>query len=472
MRKIKELSNDEVKFIGVGGPEMLQEGLQGNYYDVNQFLDKPLIPYKNFLHAHVNQSFHPIMATVHSHNKKAIEGLTKKNFWNEIFEAKPKASLTIGNHFFMKRFNIKLKNDYHFKDTLTPPLIHYGNLIINQRQEFEDFCDYWLYTVPKEPVNWFYYKFPSTYVGSFGAGRAIEYLYRASEKTKHLVDENSIMISKKYNTEIMDTLLEEERLRFRENNGLSNEATVFYGLPGNTEEEIKWAVPLIRNTVKVFLDKFSQYSSENFAVVITSAEPYQSFTHDLINQQNWPCKVIIASTEHEKYSALAGSDMGAVVNGDAVAECAAYHLPTVILNNTSFFQSYFTLLYNSFNNDLNIALNGEAYPECLGQAFPEKIVEYWGEWFEKPSKKYDLVARFENIVTQLLPQAEGEAVEEKLETKALAVSTIPFNKYYNPEYLAAKKVLEAVRAYDSALASQPQRFEIEKSRKTMLSAFV
>ena len=30
----------------------------------------------------------------------------------------------------------------------------------------------------------------------------------------------------------MDTLLEEERLRFRENNGLSNEATVFYGLPG------------------------------------------------------------------------------------------------------------------------------------------------------------------------------------------------------------------------------------------------
>jgi len=70
--------------------------------------------------------------------------------------------------------------------------------------------------------------------------------------------------------------------------------------------------------------------------------------------------------------------MGAVANGDAVAECAALHLPTVILSNLTFFQAYFTLLYNSFNNNLNIALNGEAFPELLGQAFPEKVVEYWG----------------------------------------------------------------------------------------------
>jgi len=45
------------------------------------------------------------------------------------------------------------------------------------------------------------------------------------------------MISKKYNTEVLDTLLEEERLRFREKNGISNEATVFYGLPGNFGEK-------------------------------------------------------------------------------------------------------------------------------------------------------------------------------------------------------------------------------------------
>jgi hypothetical protein len=69
--------------------------------------------------------------------------------------------------------------------------------------------------------------------------------------------------------------------------------------------------------------------------------------------------------------------MAAVVNGDAVSECAAYQVPAVILNKQSFFQAYGTLLYNSFANDLNIALNGEAYPECLGQAFPLKISEFW-----------------------------------------------------------------------------------------------
>ena len=69
--------------------------------------------------------------------------------------------------------------------------------------------------------------------------------------------------------------------------------------------------------------------------------------------------------------------MGVIANGDAATECATYHLPSVIISNLSFSQAYLSLLYNSFNNNLNIALNGEAYPECLGQAFPAKIVEYW-----------------------------------------------------------------------------------------------
>ena len=150
----------------------------------------------------------------------------------------------------MRNFSVQLKSNpsyklfvlekiggYFYKNAIIPPLIHYDHLIINERKEFEEFCDYWLYTVPKESVNWFYYKFPSSYVGSFGAGRAYEYLYKSSDKTKNLVDENSIMISKKYNTEVLDTLLEEERLRFREKNGISNEATVFYGLPGNFGEK-------------------------------------------------------------------------------------------------------------------------------------------------------------------------------------------------------------------------------------------
>ena len=80
--------------------------------------------------------------------------------------------------------------------------------------------------------------------------------------------------------------------------------------------------------------------------------------------------------------------------------------------------------------------------------------------------------RFEKLVPQLLPEVEGETVEEKFETKALAESNLPFNKYYNPEYLAAKKILEAAKAYDAAVASEPKHFEINKVRQTMLNTFV
>jgi len=471
MKKIRELSDDDVRFIGIGGPEMNDQGLEKNYADVNKFLDKPLLPYKNFLRKHIMQSFHPVLFTHHKANKTVGEELIKNHFFTEAFEAKPKAFLTLGNPFFMKNTFQLVNKMYYQNDQLRPPCIHYDGLIINQRQEFEEFCDYWLYTVPREPVNWGNYKFPSTYIGSYAAGRALEYLFRSSTSTRHLVEENTILINKEYHNTIVDSLVEEERARFRQTNGLSEETTVFYTLPGNTEAEIKWSIPLIANTVKTFLNKYSQYSAENFAVVVTSDPSYAELIDQEISKQTWACKLIVARTEEEKYSALAGSDMGAVLNGDAVTECAALHLPTIILNNVSFFQAYFTLLYNSFNNNLNLALNGEAYPELLGQAFPEKIVEYWGEWFERPKKKYDVLERFENINLQLLPEVAGEQVEGHIETKAIAEKDLQFYKFYDPEYLAARKVLEAAKAYDAANGTQPKRFQLKQTREGMLRSF-
>jgi len=65
--------------------------------------------------------------------------------------------------------------------------------------------------------------------------------------------------------------------------------------------------------------------------------------------------------------------MGFVLNGEMVFESAAMQLPVIAASCTNIFQNYFTLLYNFFNSDINITLKGEAYPELLGQYFPEKI---------------------------------------------------------------------------------------------------
>lgn len=67
--------------------------------------------------------------------------------------------------------------------------------------------------------------------------------------------------------------------------------------------------------------------------------------------------------------------MGFVINGEMLYETAAMQLPVIGASCISFLQAYFSLLYNNFNADINIALKGEAYPELLGQYFPEKISE-------------------------------------------------------------------------------------------------
>mgnify|MGYP000967653462 CR=1 FL=1 len=66
------------------------------------------------------------------------------------------------------------------------------------------------------------------------------------------------------------------------------------------------------------------------------------------------------------------------MNGDAVAEAAMYQLPTVVVDPAGFFDAYFKLLYNSFSSDVNIARNGEIYPELHhGQANPLKVSTVW-----------------------------------------------------------------------------------------------
>ena len=66
------------------------------------------------------------------------------------------------------------------------------------------------------------------------------------------------------------------------------------------------------------------------------------------------------------------------MEGDAVSECATVQLPVIIVDKSGFFDTYFKLMYNSFSNDLNIARNGEIYPEIHhGQAHPGKVLDIW-----------------------------------------------------------------------------------------------
>jgi len=49
---------------------MLGAGLEKSYADVNKFLNKPLYPYKNFKHKHIERPVHPVYGFYHAANRK------------------------------------------------------------------------------------------------------------------------------------------------------------------------------------------------------------------------------------------------------------------------------------------------------------------------------------------------------------------------------------------------------------------
>ena len=112
--------------------------------------------------------------------------------------------------------------------------MHFDKLVVNQAFNYQEYLDHIFYTIPIEPVNWQNFKFPSTYVGSWTAARAIEYLYNTSSKHKNLIkDDNTILISREYNSQILEELITEERIKFREAQKIGDTINVFYVCPGN-----------------------------------------------------------------------------------------------------------------------------------------------------------------------------------------------------------------------------------------------
>jgi lipid A disaccharide synthetase len=171
---------------------------------------------------------------------------------------------------------------------------------------------------------------------------------------------------------MISTLVEEERSRFRSESKIADTATVFFLAPGNTEAEVKWSLSILNKGIEKFFqrDEIKNLDKQNFVAVVSIPEhgATTNAIESLINQTKFGCRVVTVKTDNDKWSAMAGSDIGLAVNGEIVSECAAAQLPTVVLDNTPFLQAYFTQLYNSFNVDINIAINGEAYQELLNGA--------------------------------------------------------------------------------------------------------
>ena len=98
------------------------------------------------------------------------------------------------------------------------------------------------------------------------------------------------------------------------------------------------------------------------------------------------------------------------------------------------------LLYSSFNNDMNVAVHGEIFPELSGQNFPGKVAEWWEEWYLNPSSKYDYIKRLSKLLPKMLPVSTEQ-------THVVAQEGMTFTKYASPRYAATESLHSLRSAY-------------------------
>lgn len=106
----------------------------------------------------------------------------------------------------------------------------------------------------------------------------------------------------------------------------------------------------------------------------------------------------------ERYDAMAAADLGACQNGVSVLECSAFQLPTVILDNKKFWDSYITMWYNVFDNDINLAEDKQILPEMMGRNFGEKLAELWDNWYKDQNSRYRKAIDTNTTLLKCLPQ--------------------------------------------------------------------
>lgn len=106
----------------------------------------------------------------------------------------PSAIITFGNEFFMKKLYVKMLEQYDLHNTVRPATFFYDRSQVNQRFEFKDYLDHFLYSIPKKQVNFQEFAFPSTCVGHEGVGLAVKFLYENSKEVaaSKLVSANGV----------------------------------------------------------------------------------------------------------------------------------------------------------------------------------------------------------------------------------------------------------------------------------------
>ncbi|MGB9151971.1 MAG: lipid-A-disaccharide synthase [Alphaproteobacteria bacterium] len=306
MRALRAKLNGEVKFVGIGGPQMLAEGLD------------LFFPHTELMHFGVVEVLRHIPRLLKRINQTA----------QEVVRANPAALITIDSPDFCFRVAKRVKKQSH----ATIPLIHYVAPTVwawrpGRAKKIAKFLDHLLAVLPFEPPYFTRAGLDCTFVGhSIVEGDAAK-------------GSNAI---------------------FRSTRNIAPDTPLLTVLPGSRTGEVTHLLPIFREVVQRL-----HAQHPNLQIVVPTVPHLKDRVAAEVAQ--WNITAHIVEGERAKYDAFAASRAALACSGTVALELALARLPAVIAYKVN---ALTALLYRHFirtpyANLVNIMHNKLVVPEFI-----------------------------------------------------------------------------------------------------------
>ena len=245
-----------------------------------------------------------------------------------IYQSRPDLILNIDNEYMTFLLMDDLQK-YYRNSSVSMPQRHYVNRFVRDfRNWTEKYVDFMHYSVPLRTSVGGGYRFPSEYMGQYGAYEAIRHIYGTSEKLRGLVsaDGSELHVNKKYFASDLEKAIEGIRGKWRDSQGIPDDAHVIFVAAGNEVNEAEFCAENVRKGIKEFLLKYSAPTSlspkarpvDNFVTVISThtGSEGEKYIKEHIKQNEWMGRVIFVNEQdNDHIDAMCAADTGIIYDG-------------------------------------------------------------------------------------------------------------------------------------------------------------
>ena len=460
--RLEAVSGQALDVKGYGGEKLRERGVESEL-DVSQFMDKGFHTFRKtkVIHESQFQRYSP-MNLINKHWTRNVNDqlhvFQENNIGRKLFNHEPSVILSVDNEFMMFQVMDELQKYYAGSSVPRPQRHFYSRWVKDMRQFHLKTFDFMHYTIPNVTALADGFRFPAQYVGQYGVYETIRKLFSEHPASKSFVGPETVSISKRHFASQLEAAVTHSRTQFREAHGMSEDTTLVFVNLGNQAQEVEWCYENVRKGVDEFLLKYSAPTSlspiakpkDKFHTVISvqNGSSGKAKFEQLLSERDWAGDYTVVD-EDSRTAAMAASDFGVSFDGMMVSEAAACQLPVMVLLNMRMHHQWYHDLFNRWANNMNLIADRDIYPELIGgQAWFGKICDSLGQWYVTPKSRYDLIQKWEHILKEAMPRADGEQPMSRVFGEIVLGDDAEYEEFTDPFNLIANKLWGDMQAYE------------------------